>query len=133
MPRKKEASPPQEPVSGIDNRFEIYRAGTLGMALLDSLDDLVTTGQIVPHAAMTVLKHFDDILPKVLSERVKARLTFKGRMTPHLQKFDDNIHWMTVKDVSFRTDAGVKFDVGELSIVACKARDFKDGVGKAKR
>ena len=49
----------------------------IGMALTDALDDLISEGRIAPQLAMKILNNFDRHVTEVLSEKVKANLTFK--------------------------------------------------------
>jgi transcription initiation factor TFIIA small subunit len=49
------------------------------MALTDALDDLISEGRIAPQLAMKILNNFDKHVTEVLSEKVKANLTFKVR------------------------------------------------------
>lgn len=55
----------------------IYRYSSLGLALTDTLDDLINDQRIEPQLAMKVLANFDRVVTEVLAEKVKARLTFK--------------------------------------------------------
>lgn len=47
------------------------------MALTDTLDDLIGEEKIEPQLAMKILANFDRSIAEVLSDKVKARLTFK--------------------------------------------------------
>ena len=57
--------------------YELYRGTSIGMALADTLDDLISNRRIEPQLAMRVLANFDEAVAKVLADRVKARMTFK--------------------------------------------------------
>jgi len=50
---------------------------SLGLALTDTLDDLINDGRIEPQLAMKILSTFDRVVTEVLADRVRARLTFK--------------------------------------------------------
>lgn len=50
---------------------------SIGMALTDTLDDLIGEEKIEPQLAMKILANFDRSIAEVLSDKVKARLTFK--------------------------------------------------------
>lgn len=54
---------------------------SIGMALTDALDDLISEGRIAPQLAMKILNNFDKHVTEVLSEKVKANLTFKVRLS----------------------------------------------------
>ncbi len=51
------------------------------MALTDTLDDLITERRIEPQLAIKILANFDRSITEVLAEKVKAKLTFKVRLT----------------------------------------------------
>ena len=50
---------------------------SLGGALTDTLDNLITERRIEPQLAMKILINFDKAVADVLSDKVKSRLTFK--------------------------------------------------------
>lgn len=53
---------------------------SLGGALTDTLDMLITERRIEPQLAMKILANFDKAVAEVLAEKVKSRLTFKVRL-----------------------------------------------------
>lgn len=50
---------------------------SIGMSLIDTLDDLVHSGRIEPQTAMKVIATFDKSITEVLADKVKARMSFK--------------------------------------------------------
>ncbi|MBE3043821.1 hypothetical protein IMZ48_14850 [Candidatus Bathyarchaeota archaeon] len=50
---------------------------SIGMALTDTLDDLISDGRINPQLAMKILGNFDQAITEALQKEVKSRLTFK--------------------------------------------------------
>lgn len=52
---------------------------SIGLALIDSLDELVHSGRIEPQLAMKVIATFDKSITEVLADKVKTRLNFKVR------------------------------------------------------
>lgn len=72
---------------------------SIGLALTDMLDDLISEERIHPQLAMKILANFDQAITEALQKSVKARLTFKVRTTntflgslPHrLRIFPSNI------------------------------------------
>jgi transcription initiation factor TFIIA small subunit len=54
-----------------------FRFRSIGGALTDTLDDLITQNNIDPQLAMKVLANFDRAITEVLQEKVRSRLTFK--------------------------------------------------------
>ena len=57
-----------------DSGFPPY---SIGMSLIDTLDDLVHSGRIEPQTAMKVIATFDKSITEVLADKVKARMNFK--------------------------------------------------------
>lgn len=51
--------------------------GSIGMALTDTLDDLITDRRIEPQLAIKILANFDRSITEILSDKVKAKLQFK--------------------------------------------------------
>jgi len=54
---------------------------SIGVALTDALDDLISSNQIEPQLAMKIIAHFDKAFIDTLSDRVKSRLSFKVTST----------------------------------------------------
>lgn len=52
-------------------------AFSIGLALADTLDDLISSRRIEPQLAIKIMTHFDQIMSQVLGEKVKARMSFK--------------------------------------------------------
>jgi len=61
--------------------YLVCRAGSdrdrIGVALIDALDGLISEGRITPQLAIKIVNNFDKHVTVVLSEKVKANLTFK--------------------------------------------------------
>ena len=62
---------------GTRERARWLTADSLGGALTDTLDNLITERRIEPQLAMKILAKFDKAVADVLADKVKARLTFK--------------------------------------------------------
>lgn len=56
---------------------DICETNSIGIALIDTLDELVNQSSIEPQLAMKVLATFDKAASEVLQEKVKARMHFK--------------------------------------------------------
>lgn len=52
---------------------------SIGLALTDTLDDLISEERINPQLAMKILGNFDQAITEVLQKNVKSRLQFKAR------------------------------------------------------
>ena len=61
---------------------------SIGVALTDALDDLISSNQIEPQLAMKIIAHFDKAFIDTLSDRVKSRLSFK--VTPTDLIYEDS-------------------------------------------
>jgi len=60
---------------------ELILLSSIGVALTDALDDLISSNQIEPQLAMKIIAHFDKAFIDTLSDRVKSRLSFKVTST----------------------------------------------------
>jgi transcription initiation factor TFIIA small subunit len=63
------------------NFYELYRTSSVGTALTDTLDELISSNQLEPQLAMKIIAHFDKAFIETISERVKSRLSFKVDVT----------------------------------------------------
>ncbi|KAK3390979.1 transcription initiation factor IIA, gamma subunit-domain-containing protein [Podospora didyma] len=101
--------------------YDLYRHGSLGMSLTDALDDLIGAERIDPQLAMKVLTQFDRIVAESLSDKVKARLTFKGSLDTY--RFCDEVWTFLIKNVTFKMDNGQTTVVADkVKIVSCSAK-----------
>ena len=50
---------------------------SIGLALTDTLDDLISDERISPQVAMKILGNFDQAMTDALQKNVKARMSFK--------------------------------------------------------
>lgn len=50
---------------------------SIGLALTDTLDDLISEERIHPQLAMKILGNFDQAITEALQKNVKSRLQFK--------------------------------------------------------
>ncbi|KAL8790364.1 MAG: hypothetical protein Q9195_006382 [Heterodermia aff. obscurata] len=107
--------------------FELYRRTSIGSSLIDTLDHFVNQGKIEPQAAYKMLMLFDDILPKVMADKVKARMHFKGHLDTY--RFCDEVWTFMLNDVNFRLDNQNNIQADKIKIVACVAK--KPGDEKA--
>jgi hypothetical protein len=61
-------------------KLKVAWAIRIGMALTDSLDELITSGAITPQLAMKVLQQFDKSLADTMVRSVKTKTTLKVRL-----------------------------------------------------
>lgn len=55
---------------------------SIGLALTDTLDDLISEERINPQLAMKILGNFDQAITEALQKNVKSRLQFKVGCKP---------------------------------------------------
>ncbi|KAI1431879.1 transcription initiation factor iia small chain [Xylaria sp. CBS 124048] len=107
--------------TGTQNFYELYRRSSIGGALMDTLDDLITEAHIDPQLAMRVLANFDRAIAEILQDRVRARLTFKASLDTY--RFCDEVWTFQLKNVTFKMDSGGQQVTAErVKIVACTAK-----------
>ncbi|EOA86969.1 uncharacterized protein SETTUDRAFT_163063 [Exserohilum turcica Et28A] len=93
---------------------------SLGGSLTDTLDHLITERRIEPQLAMKILANFDRAVADVLSEKVKARLTFKGHLDTY--RFCDDVWTFIIKDINFKLDNTHQIHADRVKIVSCNAK-----------
>jgi len=94
------------------------------MALTDSLDELITSGQITPQLAMKVLLQFDKSLADTLARQVKTKTTLKGHL--HTYRLCDDVWTFIVKDATFKMESNELVTAPKVKIIACKNGDAID-------
>ncbi|ODV81709.1 transcription initiation factor IIA, gamma subunit [Suhomyces tanzawaensis NRRL Y-17324] len=120
--------------------YELYRRSTIGIALTDALDTLISDQKIQPQLAMTILNNFDRIISDNLKSEAgtaKSRLTFKGDLNTY--RFCDDVWTFIIKNVMIKmsdVSAGEgtsssstvesEVTVDKFKIVACNARRAAD-------
>ncbi|PNS18792.1 transcription initiation factor IIA subunit 2 [Sphaceloma murrayae] len=101
--------------------YELYRGTTLGVTLADTLDDLISSRRIEPQLAMKIMANFDQAIAQVLSEKVKARMSFKGHLDTY--RFCDEVWTFIIKDIKFKLDNSSTIEVEKVKIVSCAYKD----------
>ncbi|XP_033726253.1 transcription initiation factor IIA subunit 2-like [Ylistrum balloti] len=104
--------------------YQLYRNTTLGHTLQESLDELIQYGQISPQLALKVLIQFDKAINTALANRVKNRITVKGKLNTY--RFCDNVWTFVLNNVDFR-EVHEFAKVDKVKIVAC---DGKSAAGE---
>jgi len=101
--------------------YELYRRSSIGMALTDTLDDLISERRIEPQLAMKILANFDRSITEVLAEKVKARLSFKGHLDTY--RFCDEVWTFLIKDVTFKMEnSSQTVQAEKVRIVSCNSK-----------
>ncbi|KAJ1966074.1 Transcription initiation factor IIA subunit 2 [Dipsacomyces acuminosporus] len=99
--------------------YELYRTSTLGMALTDSLDELIQAGHITPQLAIQVLEQYDKSISEALSTKVKAKAVMKGNLRTY--RFCDDVWTFIIKNPTFKFEHD-NTTADKVKIVACNAR-----------
>ncbi|KAL1616613.1 Transcription initiation factor IIA subunit 2 [Neofusicoccum ribis] len=95
----------------------IYLAFTsIGMALMDTLDELIGTRRMEPQLAIKIMQNFDKALADVISEKVKARMSFKGHLDTY--RFCDDVWTFIIKDITFKMDNSQSLTADKIKIVS---------------
>jgi len=108
--------------------YEFYRGSSIGMALTDSLDELITSGSITPQLAMKVLQQFDKSLADTMVKQVKNKTTLKGHL--HTYRLCDDVWTFIVKDASFKMESNDLVNAPKIKIIACKNGEAIESNGK---
>ncbi|CAN6635754.1 transcription initiation factor IIA subunit 2 [Trichomonascus vanleenenianus] len=104
--------------------YELYRRSSIGTALTDALDMLISDSRIQPQLAMKILENFDKVMADQLRETVKSRLSLKGHL--HTYRCCDDVWTFIVKDVNFKMDGGEIVHADRIKIVACNSKKSAD-------
>ncbi|KAL1921767.1 uncharacterized protein VTP21DRAFT_10409 [Calcarisporiella thermophila] len=96
-----------------------YRRSTLGVALIDSLDELVASGHINPQLAKRVVDQFDKSIAEALNAKVKNRATIKGHL--HTYRFLDDVWTFIIENANFKFEQD-SVEADRVKIVACNAK-----------
>eukprot|EP00842_Homolaphlyctis_polyrhiza_P001989 jgi/Hompol1/2791/HPOL_000383-RA len=98
------------------SNYELYRRSSLGIALTDTLDELIQDGHIEPQTAL----RFDTSFAEALSKQVRSKASMKGHL--HTYRFCDDV-WTFIVDENpnFRFD-NENVQANRVKIVACSAK-----------
>ncbi|KAG1867225.1 transcription initiation factor IIA, gamma subunit, helical domain-containing protein [Suillus subalutaceus] len=103
--------------------YEFYRGSSIGMALTDSLDELITSGAITPQLAMKVLQQFDKSLADTMVKQVKTKTTLKARAllgSLRTYRLCDDVWTFIVKNPSFKMESNEMVSAPRNAIEAGK-------------
>ncbi|OBZ80592.1 Transcription initiation factor IIA subunit 2 [Choanephora cucurbitarum] len=99
--------------------YTVVLDNSIGMALTDSLDELIQSGHINPQLAMRVLMTFDRSISEALSQIVRNKANIKGHL--HTYRFCDEVWTFIVENPTFKFDQD-NVSADKVKIVACNAR-----------
>ncbi|CEI68880.1 unnamed protein product [Fusarium venenatum] len=117
--------------TGAQSFYELYRRSSIGLALTDTLDDLISEERINPQLAMKILGNFDQAITEALQKNVKARLQFKplpAQGSLDTYRFCDEVWTFLIKNVTFKMDSGSQsITANKVKIVSCNAKKPGEG------
>ncbi|CAI2161715.1 7644_t:CDS:2 [Funneliformis geosporum] len=94
----------------------------IGIALTDSLDELIQMEKITPQLAMKVLVQFDKSITEALDNKVRSKATFKAGHL-HTYRFCDEVWTFIIKNPNFKLDSSEpSVLVDKIKIVACNSK-----------
>ena len=107
--------------------YEFYRASSVGAALLETLDDLISANRMPSALAIKMLHNFDRVVPEVLSTELNATTTIKGKINHYKQV--DNVWKFVLKNATFMTkengqrrDEVHELTAENLTVLACPVK-----------
>ncbi|ODQ63457.1 transcription initiation factor IIA small chain [Nadsonia fulvescens var. elongata DSM 6958] len=100
--------------------YELYRRSSIGGALTEALDQLISESKIQPQLAMKILANFDKVMTEILRNDVKARLSLKGHL--HTYRCCDDVWTFIVKNVNFKMEGNETVFAEKIKIVACNSK-----------
>ncbi|KAI9652732.1 MAG: Transcription initiation factor IIA small chain (TFIIA 13.5 kDa subunit) [Alyxoria varia] len=102
---------------GAPTSYELYRSASIGMALQDALDDLISQNLIEPQLAMKICSNYDKAFAELIADKVKSRLNFKGSLD--IYRFCDDVWTFLIRDVKFTLDNKQIVEANRVKIVSC--------------
>jgi len=100
--------------------YELYRRSSVGMALTDTLDQLISDQRLDPQLAMKVIQNFDKAVSEVLADKVRSRMSFKGHLDTY--RFCDDVWTFIIKDINFKLDNSQQVHSDRIKIVSCSSK-----------
>ncbi|UJR37366.1 hypothetical protein I4U23_030074 [Adineta vaga] len=76
--------------------YQLYRNTTLGVTLQDTLEEMISQGQLTEQAAGKVLSEFDRSINLALDKRINKKVNFSGKLSTY--RFCDNVWTLVLKD-----------------------------------
>ncbi|KAK3685318.1 hypothetical protein B0T22DRAFT_428932 [Podospora appendiculata] len=111
---------------------QLYRYGSLGWSLIDTLDELHAAGKLTPHLSQLVLTAFDYEANETFTDKVKAKMSLKAHL--HQYRLCDEVWTFHLRDVTFiMQGAGDEFPTKHYVVhsdrmrVTCHSSSLKTG------
>lgn len=109
--------------------YELYRQSIVGKALIEIIDEKVSSNALTPTQAKHILEKFDHSIPCVFNKCVSSSMSFKGNISSYnyvdgVWKFQTKDFVMCLNNEYFRSNS--------VKIVACDA-DTNADAGRRRR
>ncbi|KAJ7669750.1 transcription initiation factor IIA gamma subunit [Mycena rosella] len=101
--------------------YEIYRGSSLGIALLDSLDEFVRENIISVEQARAVLDQFDKVVVGALAVKAQARASVKAHLRTY--RLCEEVWYFSLRNATFKMDGRQTVSTPRVKIVAIKTAD----------
>ncbi|KAK3370372.1 transcription initiation factor IIA, gamma subunit-domain-containing protein [Podospora didyma] len=103
----------------------LYTYGSLGRSLMDTIDELVVNKrQIPPQLGARVVHCFSRIVPKVLSQQPRTKLTMKGKLDTY--RHCDEMWNFLARNVTLTLDNKERIHASKIKIVCGNSKPDKD-------
>uniref|UniRef100_A0A8I6XVK7 Transcription initiation factor IIA subunit 2 n=1 Tax=Hordeum vulgare subsp. vulgare TaxID=112509 RepID=A0A8I6XVK7_HORVV len=93
--------------------FDMYRRSVIGVALLETLNEMVDCGKLSLDLAINVLLQFDKSMSHALDKHVTSRATFKGGNL-RTYRYYDSVWTLNLRNTTFKNE--------EIEVVLPKTR-----------
>ncbi|ORX41892.1 hypothetical protein BCR36DRAFT_587692 [Piromyces finnis] len=100
-------------------QYELYRRSSVGMALTDTLDEMIQGSLIDPQLAMKILHQFDLSMAEALQKNVRCKAGFKGHLDTY--RFCDDVWTFVVINPNFRFE-NESMVANKIKVVACAGK-----------
>ncbi|PVG02882.1 hypothetical protein CPB86DRAFT_779751 [Serendipita vermifera] len=99
--------------------WQFYRFSTIGLSLLDTVDELIREGSLSNDIGNIIMSRYDEAVCSALRKRVDAKCSF----TANCSTFNlvDEVYRFTLKNVKFKMEAGEIVAVPSLKVIAVKS------------
>ena len=111
-----------------NNLTTLYRKTSIGVSLVEILDQLVSENSLTGEQALKIMGIFDKSITNKLNFVVKTKCTFNGSCSTF--NFCDDVWTFTLKDVWFRTDTETIRVPDYVKLVAADSKHFQTNANK---
>uniref|UniRef100_A0A453GVJ4 Transcription initiation factor IIA subunit 2 n=1 Tax=Aegilops tauschii subsp. strangulata TaxID=200361 RepID=A0A453GVJ4_AEGTS len=106
--------------------IDLYRQSVIGVALIETLDEMVASGALSPDLAMAVVMQFDKSMCHALDKHVESRATFKGGNL-RTYRYCDSIWTLNLRNTTFMNEE-IETVLPMVKIVAYDMRMIEEPV-----